>query len=202
MNRIGEDYCTSQWLAEEYFFERCTTWKKPAPEHCLVWKAGSETMQNEVSSRWIESCPAYFWRAIVFKVKMVKDVLVIQIDGRERVSNVTDILALIESVDKTDKQTGRLSHFHQRFGHVNYDTIERITEMPDSEIEIDDHRRPTCNTSAENKQTKNKQLRDDTGKNLTTERIGVVISSDLKDPSLLQTSRSTRKSLSGQFHRL
>ena len=62
MDRIGEDYCNSQRFAEECSFERCTTCKKPTLKHCLVWKAGGERMQIELSSRWIESCPAYFWR--------------------------------------------------------------------------------------------------------------------------------------------
>ena len=93
--------------------------------------------------------------AIVFEVNMVKNVLVIETEGRERVSSVMDILASIESVDDASKQSGSLLHFHQRFGHLNYDTIERIAKFSESGIEIDDHQRLKCLTCAESTQTKN-----------------------------------------------
>ncbi|CCI47279.1 unnamed protein product [Albugo candida] len=69
--------------------------------------------------------------------------------GRERVSSVKDILASIESVEDANKQTRSLLHFQQRFGHLNYDTIERIAKLPEPGIEIDDHRRLKCLTCAE-----------------------------------------------------
>ncbi|CCI11341.1 unnamed protein product [Albugo candida] len=130
--------------------------------------------------------------AIVFEVNMVKNVLVIETEGRERVSSVMDILASIESVDDANKQTGSLLHFHQQFGHLNYDNIERIAKLPESGIEIDDHRRLKCLTCAESKQTKNRQSRKDTGINSPTERIGGVICSDLKGPITPQDRRGNR----------
>ena len=98
----------------------------------------------------------------MFEVNVVKNVLAVETEGRERVSSVMDVLASIESVDETKKQMGSLLHFLQLFVNLNYDTIERIAKLPESGIDIDDHRRLNCITCMESKQTKNKQSRKDT----------------------------------------
>nr|CCA26923.1 conserved hypothetical protein [Albugo laibachii Nc14] len=61
--------------------------------------------------------------AMVFEVNMVRNVIVIHTEGRERTTSVMDIVASIESVDKTNKQMRSLLHFDQRIGHLNYATI-------------------------------------------------------------------------------
>ena len=55
---------------------------------------------------------------------------------------------------KRDVQVGSLVHFHQRFGHLAYDTIVRIARDPDSGIELTDQRRMACVTCMESKQKK------------------------------------------------
>lgn len=77
--------------------------------------------------------------AIVFRVNMVKNILVLETKVREHVSSVMDVLASIESVEKSNKQMGSLLHLHQRFGHLKYDTIDRIEKILESKIEIDYH---------------------------------------------------------------
>ena len=76
-----------------------------------------------------------------------------------------------------EAQHGTLMHFHARFGHLAYDTIERIARNPESGIVLTDNVRKNCLTCAEGKQTKK-----DTGDNSPIDRIGGVICSDLKGP--------------------
>lgn len=54
---------------------------------------------------------------------------------------------------------------------MNCDNLERVATLTKSGIEIDDHRGLKCVTWEENKQTKNKQSRKDSGINSSTERI-------------------------------
>ena len=37
-----------------------------------------------------------------------------------------------------DRQSGSLLHFHQRFGHLAFDTVERIARDPASSIVLKD----------------------------------------------------------------
>ena len=75
-----------------------------------------------------------------------------------------------------------LLHFHQRLGHLAYDSIERMAKDPELGIKLTDTKRPTCISCAQGKQTKNSQSRRDTGANSPIDRIGGVICSDLKGP--------------------
>ena len=74
---------------------------------------------------------------------------------------------------------GSLMHFHARFGHLAYDTIERIARNPESGIVLTDHTRKNC---AKGKPTKNRQPEKDSGDNSPIDRIGGVICSDMKGP--------------------
>ncbi|CAI5733036.1 unnamed protein product [Peronospora farinosa] len=74
-----------------------------------------------------------------------------------------------------DVQKATLVNFHQMFGHFSYDTIERIAKNPGSEIRITDQRRLTCITCAQNKQTKNSQIKKDTGVHSPIDRVRGVI---------------------------
>ena len=136
VDRIGEDYPNSQRFTEECFIERCATFGTRPWNIVSYGKFEAKWCKlayREDGSRVVRRTAD---GAIVFEVNLVKNV-----HGRERVSSVMDILASIESVDDANKQKGSLLHFHQRFGHLNYDTIERIAKLPESGIEIDDHRR-------------------------------------------------------------
>uniref|UniRef100_A0AAV1TNM8 Integrase catalytic domain-containing protein n=1 Tax=Peronospora matthiolae TaxID=2874970 RepID=A0AAV1TNM8_9STRA len=64
-----------------------------------------------------------------------------------------------------DVQIGSLYHFHQRLGHLAYDTVERMASNPDSGITLTDRARPTCISCAQGNQTKKAQSRKDTGAN-------------------------------------
>uniref|UniRef100_A0AAV1TEW2 Integrase catalytic domain-containing protein n=1 Tax=Peronospora matthiolae TaxID=2874970 RepID=A0AAV1TEW2_9STRA len=79
-------------------------------------------------------------------------------------------------------QSGTLMHFHQRLGHLPFDTVERMAKDPASGIKLTDRRRLTCLSCAEGKQTKNSQSQKDTGVNAPIDRIGGVICSDPKGP--------------------
>lgn len=72
---------------------------------CRMWEtlgtlfrmnAKGKQMQIDVPRRWIDSCSTYF-RCITMNA------LIIETEGRERVSSVVCILALNESVDKSKK---------------------------------------------------------------------------------------------------
>ena len=92
------------------------------------------------------------------------------------------VLMREESPDETDAdlQMSSLLHFHQRLGHLSYDSIERMAKDPASGIKLTDTKRPTCISCDQGKQTKNFQLRKDTGANSSIDRIGGVICSNLK----------------------
>ena len=94
------------------------------------------------------------------------------------------VLMREQSPDDTDAdfQMGYLLHFHQRLGHLAYDSIERMAKDPELGIKLTDTKRPTCISCAQGKQTKNSQSRRDTGANSPIDRIGGVICSDLKGP--------------------
>jgi hypothetical protein len=65
-----------------------------------------------------------------------------------------------------------LYNWHMRFGHQSYDTIEALAAKPGSGIKLTDRERSNCMTCAEDKQTKNKQSKQDSGAHLPIDRIG------------------------------
>ncbi|CAI5708769.1 unnamed protein product [Hyaloperonospora brassicae] len=87
------------------------------------------------------------------------------------------------SADVTsDVQEGTLLHFHQRFGHLEFDTIERMARNPASEIRLTSSKRMACVSCMEGKQKRNSQNQTDSGFNAPIDRVGGVICSDLKGP--------------------
>ena len=87
------------------------------------------------------------------------------------------------SADVTsDVQEGTLLHFHQRFGHLAFDTIERMARDPASGIRLTSSKRMACVSCMEGKQTRNSQNQTDSGFNAPIDRVGGVICSDLKGP--------------------
>ena len=73
---------------------------------------------------------------------------------------------------------GSLEHFHLRFDHLSYNTMERMAQDPASGIEMTDKIRPICVTCAQGKQTKGVQSKKDSGLNAPADRVGGVICSD------------------------
>ncbi|GMF37862.1 unnamed protein product [Phytophthora fragariaefolia] len=95
-------------------------------------------------------------------------------------------------------------YFHRRFGHLNYDGIERLARDPANGIELTDHTRQNCFSCAEGMQGKSAQPQQNSGRNAPIGVVGGVIYSDLKGPitpmdrnmnmyivHLLTTSRTT-----------
>uniref|UniRef100_A0AAV1VHI2 Integrase catalytic domain-containing protein n=1 Tax=Peronospora matthiolae TaxID=2874970 RepID=A0AAV1VHI2_9STRA len=124
---------------------------------------------------------------VVFDIKMENNVLYVETVAPTRAGTPHDVLMAILTQDTTDAsamnvQIGSLYHFHQRQGHLAYDTVERMASDPESGITLTDRARPTCISCAQGKQTKNAQSRKDTGANSPIDRIGGVICSDLKGP--------------------
>ncbi|CAI5743015.1 unnamed protein product [Hyaloperonospora brassicae] len=62
-----------------------------------------------------------------------------------------------------DVKEATLVNIHQRFGNMSYVTIERIAKSPSSGICITDHRCLTYIKCAQSNQTKNSQMKKDTG---------------------------------------
>ena len=125
---------------------------------------------------------------VVFDVAVRNSVLVVKtiaIAARTK-KPVNVIMAALQEDLASDTspvmQRGSLLHFHQRLGHLAFDTIEKIARNPSSGIELTDHQRMNCVTCAQSKQTKNKQNQKDSGQNAPIDRIGGVICSDLKGP--------------------
>uniref|UniRef100_A0AAV1TI68 Uncharacterized protein n=1 Tax=Peronospora matthiolae TaxID=2874970 RepID=A0AAV1TI68_9STRA len=75
-----------------------------------------------------------------------------------------------------------LLHWHQRLGHLAFDTIERMARDPASGIRLSNNKRMACVSCLEGKQTRNAQSQQDSGKHSPIDRIGGVICSDLKGP--------------------
>ena len=99
-----------------------------------------------------------------------------------------------------DVQGGSLIHFHQRLGHILYDTIERIVCNPESGLELTDRRRLTYVTCMHSKQTKNAQSQQDSGAISPIERIGGVICSNLNCPLMPKDRLGNRYSVNFVDH--
>lgn len=50
-----------------------------------------------------------------------------------------------------DVQEGTITHFHARFGHLAYETIERKAKNSPSGIRLSDTKRSNCRSSAQAK---------------------------------------------------
>uniref|UniRef100_A0AAV1UJY9 GAG-pre-integrase domain-containing protein n=1 Tax=Peronospora matthiolae TaxID=2874970 RepID=A0AAV1UJY9_9STRA len=79
-----------------------------------------------------------------------------------------------------------LLHWHQRLGHLVFDTIERMVRDPASGNRLSNNKRMACVSCLEGKQTRNARSQQDSGKPSTIDRIGGVICSDLKGLMALQ----------------
>uniref|UniRef100_A0AAV1TGU4 CCHC-type domain-containing protein n=1 Tax=Peronospora matthiolae TaxID=2874970 RepID=A0AAV1TGU4_9STRA len=114
---------------------------------------------------------------VVFDIKMENNVLYVKTVAPTRAGTPHDVLMAILNQDSTDVsamdvQIGSLNHFHQRLGHLAYDTVERMASDPESGITLTDRASPTCISCAQGKQTKNAQSHKDTGANSPIDRIG------------------------------
>ncbi|CAI5728727.1 unnamed protein product [Peronospora farinosa] len=121
---------------------------------------------------------------VAFKVTMRNSVLVVETSSAIKTAEV--IFAALEEKATADVspdvQEATLVNFHQRFGHMSYDTIEKIAKNPGSGLRITDYRRLTCIMCAQSKQTKNSQRKKITGAQSPIDRVGGVICCNLKGP--------------------
>uniref|UniRef100_A0AAV1T508 Uncharacterized protein n=1 Tax=Peronospora matthiolae TaxID=2874970 RepID=A0AAV1T508_9STRA len=96
------------------------------------------------------------------------------------------ILAALEAhsaeASADDAHVASLLHWHQRLGHLAFDTIVRMARDPASGIKLSSDKRMACVSCMEGKQTRNAQSQEDSGTNSPIDRIGGVICSDLKGP--------------------
>ena len=125
---------------------------------------------------------------VALDLAMENNVLYVPTVGNSHVTGTPADVIMAIVADKngvadssSDMQQGTLTHFHQRLGHLSYDTVERMAKYPASGIQLTDRRRPTCLSCAEGKQTEKNQSQQDTGMNFSIDRIGGVICSDLKE---------------------
>ena len=94
---------TFNGLQRNCSFERCTTCKNLPWNIVSCGKLDAKGCKLKYQADGSRVVLRTSDGAIVFEIRMVKNVLVIQTEGRWRVCSVTDILASIEFVDKTDK---------------------------------------------------------------------------------------------------
>ncbi|KAG4049478.1 hypothetical protein PC123_g15250 [Phytophthora cactorum] len=122
----------------------------------------------------------------IFDVEKSNNVLTVRTLGSRSTKGTSDVLMSVlaenEAAVEQDMQTGPLMHFHRRLGHLNHDTIIRMTKNPASGIALTDDVRANCLVCAQGKQTKNKQSRKGTGGNSSIDVIGGVICSGLQGP--------------------
>ena len=105
---------------------------------------------------------------------------------RGRQSAKDAIMAALEAramnADAEDVHEASLLHWHQRLGHLAFDTIERIARDPASGIRLTIKKRMACVSCLTGKQTRNAHTQKDSGVNSPIDRIDGVICSDLKGP--------------------
>ncbi|CAI5739083.1 unnamed protein product [Peronospora destructor] len=100
----------------------------------------------------------------VFDVAMCNNVLVLETQSvKVNKGMVGTVMAAIDEATREGVHVGTLMYFHQCFGHLAYDTIERMASESSSGIRLTDNQRVTCVTCAQAKQTKNAQSKKDTG---------------------------------------
>lgn len=92
--------------------------------------------------------------AVVFYVALKNHVLVVdQAIGGAPVPSMSQIVMSVVADENVDhpRQKGTLMEFHKRFGHLSFDTIERMAQDPRSGIELTDRKQPHCLTCAQGK---------------------------------------------------
>uniref|UniRef100_A0AAV1UNA8 CCHC-type domain-containing protein n=1 Tax=Peronospora matthiolae TaxID=2874970 RepID=A0AAV1UNA8_9STRA len=99
---------------------------------------------------------------VTFDVMMRYKVLYVRTVQSARTTQIPkDVLMAVlmreESPDDTDADLpmGSLLHFHQRLGHLAYDSIDRMATDPASGIKLTDTKRPNCISCSQGKQTDN-----------------------------------------------
>ena len=124
--------------------------------------------------------------SIVIDVHIKHNVLVV---GRgidtERSSGLRDVIvnAIGESEPcDTTMQRASLMSVHRRFGHLNYDDVERLASNRANGIELTDGIRENCIACTEGKPTKATQSKKDSGLNAPIDVVSGVIWSDVKGP--------------------
>ncbi|GAB9477897.1 unnamed protein product, partial [Globisporangium polare] len=118
---------------------------------------------------------------------MDNNVLIVQVNSECARGGPMDVVMAVLAGESAaepspDVQVGTLMQFHQRLGHLAFDTIELMARDPGAGIKLSDTRRVNCLTCAQGKQTRNVQSKKDTGVNSPVDRVGGVICSDLKGP--------------------
>jgi hypothetical protein len=124
--------------------------------------------------------------AVVMYLQLKNNVLVVDRGAEEeKPARLHDVVmsAVEESVaPEKSVQKGTLMSYHLRFGHLNFDYIEKLASDPANGIELTDRVRKNCLTCAEGKQSKAAQPKKDSGTSSPTDVVGAVICSDLKGP--------------------
>ena len=136
---------------------------------------------------------------VIWFIHVKNRVLVVDKEDSENTTKKIDLGSVVmnaiddsEGAPIDDAQTGTLLQFHMRFGHLAYDTVERLAAMPGSGIRLTDKKRPVCIPCAEGKVTKARQPTKDSGASSPTDVVGAVICSDLKGPITPQDRRGNR----------
>uniref|UniRef100_A0AAV1UMW7 Uncharacterized protein n=1 Tax=Peronospora matthiolae TaxID=2874970 RepID=A0AAV1UMW7_9STRA len=134
---------------------------------------------------------------VVFDVAIDSNVLYVKTTAtRERHRAGDAIVAALEARamdgDADDMHEASLLHWHQRLGHLAFDTIERMARDPSSGIRLTSNKRMACVSCLEGKQTSNTQSQQDSGTNSPIDRINGVICSDLKGPMTPQDRLGNR----------
>uniref|UniRef100_A0AAV1VF27 Retrovirus-related Pol polyprotein from transposon TNT 1-94-like beta-barrel domain-containing protein n=1 Tax=Peronospora matthiolae TaxID=2874970 RepID=A0AAV1VF27_9STRA len=105
---------------------------------------------------------------------------------RERHSSEEVIIFALEALATNDDADGAheasLLHWHQRLGHLAFDTIGRTARDPASGIRLTRNKRMACMSCLKGKQTRNAQSQQDSGANSPIDRIGGFICSGLNIP--------------------
>ena len=124
---------------------------------------------------------------VVFEVAIDSTVLYVETaTTRGRHSAKDAIMAALEAramdADADDVHKASLLRWHQRLGHLAFDTIERIARDLASGIRLTSKKRMACVSCLTGTKTRNAQSQKDSGVNSPIDRIGGVICSDLKGP--------------------
>ena len=90
---------------------------------------------------------------IAFDASMASNVLYVEMTAtHDRHGAGEAIMATLEADATTDVasdvQEGTLMHFHQRFGHLAFDTIERMARVPASGVRLTSNKRMARATRA------------------------------------------------------
>uniref|UniRef100_A0AAV1T191 Integrase catalytic domain-containing protein n=1 Tax=Peronospora matthiolae TaxID=2874970 RepID=A0AAV1T191_9STRA len=124
---------------------------------------------------------------VAFDVATDSNVLYVETTATSRRHGDGDaILTALEAhsaeASADDAHEATLLHWHQRLGHLAFDTIVRMARDPASGIKLSSDKRMACVSCMEGKQTRSAQSQEDSGTNSPIDRIGGVICSDLEGP--------------------